>query len=345
MVKNSAGLTEEIKNDLKKKSYGLFGIGGAVQVCNYTKNSLRGKESCWKEKFYGIDSSRCCQFSPCVMNCDNMCIHCWRPIEMNLGIDIKNFDEPENILEGIIKERKKLLRGFGGRKGIDKEKLEKSFEPSLFTLSLSGEATLYPKLPELIRLIRKRNAISFLVTNGQNPEMIKKLDKENSLPTQLTLSTNAPNEELFIKWHNSLRKDSWERFNETISIIKKLKGKCRRCIRLTLVTECKNPKEKLASLTNMADENVSEYAELIKTSEPDFIHVKGYTAIGSARERMGYDKMPWFNQVDEFSKKLLKELNSNLDGKEKPWKVLGSVEGSCVVLIGKSKKGMKIRKV
>ncbi len=230
-------------------------------------------------------------------------------------------------------------------KGINKKELEKSFEPSLFTLSLSGEATLYPKLPELIQIIRTRNAISFLVTNGQNPEMIKKLEKENSLPTQLTLSTNAPNKKLFIKWHNPLRKDAWERFNKTISIIKKLKGKCRRCIRLTLVAEGRDENAKLNSLTNMTNKNVMEYVKLIKKAEPDFIHVKGYTSIGCARDRMGYDKQPFFKDVKEFSKKLLLELNGKLNRKEKPWKTLGNVERSCVVLIGKSKKDMKIRRV
>jgi tRNA wybutosine-synthesizing protein 1 len=257
---------------------------------------------------------------------------------------MKKIDEPKDLIEGIIKERKKLLTGFGGRKGMDNEKLKKSFEPSLFTLSLSGEATLYPKLPELIRLIRKRKAISFLVTNGQNPEMIKKLEKENSLPTQLTLSTNAPNKELFIKWHNPLRKDAWERFNETIKIIKKLKGKCRRCIRLTLVIEGTNKNARLNSLSNMSNKNVLEYVKLIKKAEPNFIHVKGYTSIGNARERMGYDKQPFFKDVKIFSDKLLKQLNRNLKN-EKPWKILGSVEKSSVVLIGKNKKEMKIRNI
>jgi hypothetical protein len=49
--------------------------------------------------------------------------------------------------------------------------------------------------------------------------------------------------------------------------------------------------------------------------------------------------------VQIFSKKLLKEMNNNLDKDEKSWKVLGKVEKSSVVLIGKSKKGMKIRTV
>lgn len=70
--------------------------------------------------------------------------------------------------------------------------------------------------------IRKRKAISFLVTNGQNPKMIRKLSEKNSLPTQLTFSVNAPEKSLYIKWHSSCNKDAWERFNETIRILKSL---------------------------------------------------------------------------------------------------------------------------
>jgi tRNA wybutosine-synthesizing protein 1 len=343
MKEISGGLTEKIKGDLKKKSYGLFGVGSAVQICNYTKSSLRGNGGCWKQKFYGIDSSRCCQFSPCVMNCDNNCLHCWRPIEMNLGMELSSFDEPEKILEGIVKERKKLLTGFGGREGIDKQKLKKSFEPSLYTLSLSGEATLYPKLPELISLIRNRGAISFLVTNGQNPSMLKKLEKENALPTQLILSVNAPNRELFIEWHSPRRIDAWERFNQTVSILE-LKGKCRRCIRLTLVAEGKNPQARLNHLTNMSEKNIREYACLIKTAEPNFVHVKGYTSIGSARNRLGYDKQPLFHDIELFSKSLLNELNKD-PVSSLSWKILGKEKRSNVIVLGKTKSEMKIKTV
>ncbi|MEM4181581.1 MAG: radical SAM protein [Candidatus Pacearchaeota archaeon] len=338
-------MNNRIRKELRKKSYGLFGETSAVQVCHWTKEAIRGKEGCWKQKFYGIDSARCCQFSPCVMWCDHKCLHCWRPIEMNLGNKVPLTNEsPKEILDGIIKERKKLLTGFGGRKGINRKKLEESFEPTLFTMSLSGEATLYPRITELIKEIRRRGAISFLVTNGQHPEVLKKLEKENALPTQLTISLNAPNEDLFRKWHNSLNKDAWKRFNKSLEVIKKLKGKCRRCIRLTLVKKGTNNQIPLNDLTNMVDENVKEYSFLIKKACPDFIHIKGFTSIGAARDRIGYDKQPTHKEIKNYAKKILIELNKNLEKNEKKWKILAEDEKSCVFVLGKNKKEMKIKK-
>jgi tRNA wybutosine-synthesizing protein 1 len=331
-------LPKKIKETLKKQHYEIVGKNehSAVQICRWTKNSLNGKGGCWKEKFYGIDSERCCQMSPAVMWCENQCLHCWRPIEMNLGINIGKVDEPKEIIDKIIKARKKLMVGFGGDEKISKKRFEEAIEPNFFTLSLSGEATLYPKIDELIKEIRKRKAISFLVTNGQNPDVIKKLEKNNALPTQLTVSTNAPNKELFKRWHNSIRKDAWERFNETLKLMKKLKGKTRRVVRLTLVREGDNT-EKLKELNNMKQEHVGEYAKLIKIAEPDFIHVKGFKSLGYSRNRMGYSKQPFYEEIQDFAKKLLKELKSQ------GYKKLGEDERSCVVLLGKDKRRMKIK--
>jgi len=187
----------------------------------------------------------------------------------------------------------------------------------------------------MLREIRKRKAVSFLVTNGQNPAMIKKLEKKNALPTQLTISVNAPNKELFLVWHKSLRKDAWERFNKTLKIIKELKGKTRRVIRLTLVRKSEKGNNK--EISNMEKEHISQYAELIKKAEPDFIHVKGFMSVGFARERMDYDKMPMWEEVIEFAKKIQKEL------KEQGHKILGKHEYSRAIVLGKNKKELKIK--
>ncbi len=332
-------MDKKVRDILKKQHYAIFGEHSAVQLCFWTKNSLNEKGVCWKEKFYGVESHRCCQMSPAVMWCHNRCLHCWRAIEYNLGTKIPKIDSPKKIINGIVKARKKLLSGFYGNKNTDKKKLKEAEEPSLFTFSLSGEPTLYPKLGELIKEVRKRKAISFLVTNGLEPGKIKKLQKEKALPTQITVSTNTSNERLFKIWHRSMKKNAWKEFNKTLDIIRELKGKTRRVIRLTLVKKNKGKRFR-DELSNMEGKHAKEYAELIKKAEPDFVHVKAFKSLGYARKRLGYDKMPLFSEIKEFSKKLLKELKKQ----DKRWKKLAEDKRSTVVLIGKNKSKMKIRK-
>ncbi len=319
------------KKALERMQYALVGETSAVQICRWTKNAIRGGEGCWKEKFYGISSAGCCQMTPSVMWCENKCLHCWRPIEMNLGTNLPKIDDPKEILDKIVEERKRLLIGFQGRKNIDQKKLQDAFEPKLYTTSLSGEPTLYPRLGEMFKEIRRRNAVSFLVTNGQNPAAIEKL-KDDELPTQITVSTNAPNQDLFNKWHRSCKKDAWQEFLKTLEVIKNLKGKVRRVIRLTIVKPG-TESSPLKDLTNMSEENLKEYAQLVKKAEPDFIHVKGFKSLGYSRKRLGYDKQPLNEEVKEYSRKLVELLHD--------YEIVAQDEASSVVLI--AKKGVKIK--
>ena len=338
-------IPEKTKQLLEKMHYGIAGAHSAVQICRWTKNSLNGKGVCWKEKFYGIKSSRCCQMSPSVMVCENSCLHCWRPITESCGSDMKKIkiDEPKFIIEEILKQRKKLMTGFKGDKKISRKKYYEAIEPTLFTLSLSGEPTLYPKLSELIKEIRKRKAVSFIVTNGLNPNALKKLEKDKALPTQLTISMNAPNKKLYKLWHNSKKKNAWKLFNKSLEIMKKLKGKKRRAIRLTLV----RPSDKISGLykiNNMSENLISQYSNLIKKAEPDFVHVKGFKSIGYSRKRFDYDRQPFYEEVLDYAKKLMNELNKNIKFEKDKYKILGKENISCVVVLGKDKREMKIRK-
>lgn len=334
---------ENIREKLEKMNYALVGETSAVQICRWTKNALRGDGVCWKEKFYGVSCAGCCQMSPSVMWCENKCLHCWRPIELNLGTDLPVVDDPVEILDGIVEARKKLLMGFKGREGIDMKKFEDALEPKLYTMSLSGEPTLYPRLGEMFVEIRRRGAVSFLVSNGLNPDVIENL---TTLPTQITISTNAPNEKLFKIWHRSTKKNAWDVFNETLDVIRNLKGKVRRVIRLTLVDvgapnghDSGEPDEgEFKDKTNMTEENVREYCDLIRKAEPDFVHVKGYKSVGYARGRMGYEKQPWFDAVKEYALKICLGLED--------YEVAAEDERSCVVCLkGKGGIRLKIEKV
>jgi tRNA wybutosine-synthesizing protein 1 len=316
----------KLRKTLKKQHYRLVGDHSGVQVCRWAKKDLIDEGECYKAKFYGIKSHSCCQMSPSVGFCQNKCVHCWRAIELTIGnkMDPAKSDDPKEIIKGCIAAQRKLINGFKGNKKINLKKFKQAQEPMQFAISLTGEPTIYPRLGELIKELRKQGKTSFLVTNGLNPERLKQLQENNSLPTQLYVSMNTSNEKFFNKWHKSQIKDAWKKFNQTLEIFSKLKT--RRVVRMTLVKGSNN---------NMKDEMVKAYVDLIKKADPDFIEVKGYMSVGFARNRqgMGYDSMPTYNEVQDFSKKLAKELSL---------KILDFHEFSRVILIGKDKKKMKI---
>jgi len=328
---------EKILKELVKEGYGIVGENCAVKICQWTRNSLNSRGVCWKEKFYGIESHRCAQITTSLFNCDNKCLHCWRNLKYSKKGKVKNAGSASEILDSLIKERKRLLIGFQGNKKIPQKKLQEALNPNLFTFSLSGESTLDSNLGEMIKEIRRRNSISFLVTNGLHPDALKKLESDGNLPTQITVSTNVPCEKMFSLWHNNYEDDAWDRFNETLKLLRKLKGKVRRVIRLTLVREGKTD-SKFKELCNMKDSHVLQYCELIRKAEPDFVHIKGFKSVGFSRERLGYDKQPWHYDIKKFAEKIAEELE------KEGYKILGEEKRSCVVVLGKDRKSMKIRK-
>ena len=47
--------TDEYKEALEKASYEIVGNHSAVEICGWTKKSIKGSEGgCYKQKFYGI---------------------------------------------------------------------------------------------------------------------------------------------------------------------------------------------------------------------------------------------------------------------------------------------------
>jgi tRNA wybutosine-synthesizing protein 1 len=311
---------------LRKQHYGLVGKHSGVQICRWAKKDLIDDGECYKAKFYGIKSHQCCQMSPSVGFCQNRCLHCWRAIELTIGdkMNLTKVDNPKEIISGCIAEQKRLINGFKGNKKINLEKFKQAQEPMQFAISLTGEPTIYPRLGELIQELRKQGKTSFVVTNGLLPERLKQLQKQKALPTQLYLSLNAPNEKLFNKWHKSKEKQAWKKFNQTLELFPKLLT--RKVIRMTLVKDL-----------NMLDNQIKDYTKLIKKANPDFIEVKGYMSVGFARQRLGYETMPTYEDIQDYAKKISKALG-------KPYKILNSHEFSRVILIGKNKKMMKIQK-
>ncbi len=317
---------KQAKKVLEKQGYRIIGNNSAVKICNWTKNSLIDNGVCYKEQFYGIKSHLCAQISCTLFNCQNKCIHCWRNLDYTEDINSNKIDNPEQIIQGCIEQQQKLLNGFKGNPKTNLTKFQQAQEPTQFAISLTGEPTLYPKLGELIQQLREKNKSTFLVSNGLQPETFEKLQKNKQLPTQLYVSLNTPNQTLFVKWHNSTIKNAWKKFNQTLELFPKLKT--RKVIRMTLVKNL-----------NTKPEHIEQYATLIKKAQPDFIEVKGFMSVGFSRKRkgMGYESMPTHDEIRDFAERIAIALGN-------PYKILDEHERSRVVLVGKDKSKMKIKK-
>lgn len=287
------------KKDLEKQGYRLVGNHSAIKICLYCKKCLRNEDSCYKNKFYGISSHRCVQMSPVLDTCSLKCQWCWRDIDDTSKILKGKIDSPKEIIDGCIKEQIKILQGFKGNKETSTRKFEEAMNPKHFAISLTGEVTYYPLLPELIEELDKRDITSFVVTNGTNPKMIKKLIKTPI--TQLYITLPAPNEKVFKKVCKPLITNAWDNIKESLSLLKNFK---RATIRLTLVKEL-----------NML--NPEGYASLINNSKFKFLEVKAGMAIGYARYRLDYSQMPTHDEIREFSKKLEKLCNLNIVDEKK----------------------------
>ena len=286
-----------ITAQLKKAKYGVADHS-TVGLCHWTKKSFKHEGSCYKHKFYGISTHRCMEFSPAGMYCENRCVYCWRPMEFYDSMQMKSEQvaEPEQILTKLMAERKKLINGFYGDSRNDKQRLDESLLPAHYAISLSGEPTMYPKLPELIKYLKTFEATKsiFLVTNGQEPDMIQKLQDEDALPTQLYLSTNAANYESFIKINKPRYDDSWERWNKTLGMLKDLKT--RTVLRITLIRDHNDQKE-----------SIPAFAKMFRKASPHFIEIKSYMHIGRSTNRLEYTNMLEMEEVKKFSEEIAKQ--------------------------------------
>ncbi|MBW2987120.1 4-demethylwyosine synthase TYW1 [Candidatus Woesearchaeota archaeon] len=305
-------LTKESRQTLEKQQYGIAGRHSAVKICSWTKKSIRNEDVCYKEKFYGIKSHRCMQITP-NLACCNRCIFCWRDLSTPTVTEWKKewqIDSPEEIFLKCLEEHRKLLIGFRGNEKADKQKLAEAFEPNQVAISLSGEPVLYPKINQLIKLLKEKGMSTFLVTNGQYPDILENIE----LPSQLYISIDAPNKELFEKIEQSAHPDAWERFNRSLEAVRKLK--CKTAARITLIK-------------NVNMEDLDGYKQLIQKAMPNYIEVKAYMFVGSSRQRLTIKHMPYHEEVKQFAIELEKILPD--------YKIVDEKAESRVVLLEKIK--------
>ena len=210
------------------------------------------------------------------------------------------FDEPKEIITEAVERRKVLLAGWKGNPRADKKKFEEALKPTMITMSLTGEPTMYPKTSELIKEAQRQGMVTFLVTNGTIPEALENM---SPLPFQLYVSVSASNKKTYIKIARPLIKDAWEKFNKTLELLPSLGT--RKVLRLTMI-----------NAWNMARHG--EYAYLVKKAKPDFIEVKAYEWVGESQKRLPKKAMPYMKDVEGFANKLAEQTGYTIKGEYEP---------------------------
>lgn len=282
-------ITPEVRKSLEKQHYRVVGGHSAVKVCHWTRQSLEGRGVCYKEKFYPdfVQSHRCLQITPW-LTCEQKCLFCWRIIERTLLPKGMKPDEPGDVIDGCIEGHRNLISGFKGFGGTDLGKWRESHKPTNVAISLLGEPLLYPKISELVGEFRRRGIKTFLVTSGQNPEVLEELEE----PDQLYISLDAPDRDTYKRLDRPGLPDFWERLLKSLELMNSLS--CRRVVRLTLVK-------------GWNDRNLRGYARLIEKSGCDFVEVKAFMHVGESQKRLPKEAMPLHPEVREFAMGLSRE--------------------------------------
>lgn len=298
--------TENYFDILRKQKYHVIGSHSAVKKCYWVHKALTEKMFCYKAKFYGIESHRCIQFSPSVLWCLNACLHCWRYRPSKWHQFPGHVDDPEFLVIMAVEEHRRTVSGYKKYPNVDRKMFEESLNPRHVAISLTGEATLYPRLSELIKEFHRRNLTTFLVTRGIKPEVLANLAEE---PSQLYISLEAYDEESYKKFNNPVYQDLWRKTIETLELLPSFTSPT--VIRITLVKSF-----------NMCRKAVEGWSKLISIAEPTFIEVKAYMNIGASILRLSRSDMPSHEEVKKIAIELAQEIGYNVVSESVPSRVV-----------------------
>lgn len=293
------GVLTSLVQTLEKQKYHLVGRHSAVKKCRWLHETLVHGRPCYKQKFYGIKTHQCIQMTPTLFYCTQQCLFCWRAQSGDLKLKwdemkFPQWDSPEEIVEGCIREHLRILTGYKANPKTDKQKFKEALTPKQVAISLTGEPTLYENIGELVRAFHRRGFTTFLVSNGTVPSALANLSEE---PTQLYISTCAPDEETFVQVCRPQIPKAWEKLNETLKLLQSFR--CPTVIRTTL-----------AKGLNM--KNVKGYARIIEKAKPTYVEPKAYMHVGFSRLRIGFENMPSHKEIREFGAQLTEEIGYKL---------------------------------
>ncbi|KAJ5007630.1 S-adenosyl-L-methionine-dependent tRNA 4-demethylwyosine synthase [Colletotrichum sp. SAR 10_66] len=281
---------------LTKQGYSIVGSHSGVKICRWTKSALRGRGSCYKYSFYGINSHQCMETTPS-LSCSNKCVFCWRHGTNPVGTTWRwVVDPPELIFDGVKANHYNKIKMLRGVPGVRAERFAEAMRIRHCALSLVGEPIFYPYINEFLGMLHAERISSFLVCNAQHPDQLAAL----KAVTQLYVSIDASNKESLRKIDRPLHRDFWERFQRCLDILREKRFKHRTVFRLTLVKGFN------------VDDEVEGYAQLVEKGLPCFVEIKGVTYCGTSTASnagLSMSNVPFYWEVAEFVTALEKRLN------------------------------------
>ncbi len=273
----------------------------ALKPCLWCKRALTGGEMCYKNQFYGIASHRCVQLTP-TLRCNHRCLFCWRSFEHEHPAD--HDLPPEKIVERIPFLQKKGLAGYKISPKVTPERWEEAIHPNQVAISLSGEPTLYSPLPDLIEMLNEKGCTTFLVSNGTNPDQLKRCR-----PFQKYVSLTATDRETYLKIAQPLD-DYWDRLGESLaSLGSETDRGARTAIRITLIK-------------GMNDHNPREFARMVQESGARFVEVKSYMHVGYSQRRLTIRHMPLHEDITSFVDQMLPHCEYTVKGENTQSRVI-----------------------
>ncbi|KAH6856410.1 hypothetical protein B0I37DRAFT_75113 [Chaetomium sp. MPI-CAGE-AT-0009] len=280
---------------LTKQGYSIVGSHSGVKICRWTKSALRGRGSCYKFSFYGINSHQCMESTPS-LSCSNKCVFCWRHGTNPVGTTWRwVVDPPQLIFDGVKENHYKKIKMMRGVPGVRAERFAEAMRIRHCALSLVGEPIFYPHINEFLAMLHAERISSFLVCNAQHPDQLAALQHV----TQLYISIDASNRESLRRIDRPLHRDFWERFQRCLDILRERRFRQRTVFRLTLVKGF-----------NIEDE-AEGYADLVEKGLPCFVEVKGVTYCGtstSSNAGLTMANVPFYQEVCDFVVALEKAL-------------------------------------
>ncbi|KAI9679380.1 MAG: hypothetical protein M1817_005402 [Caeruleum heppii] len=303
---------------LTKQGYTIVGSHSGVKICRWTKSALRGRGSCYKFSFYGIQSHCCMETTP-ALSCSNKCVFCWRHGTNPVGTTWRwQVDDPDLIFRGAKAGHYQKIKMLKGVPGVRADRFAEAMRIRHCALSLVGEPIFYPHINRLLALLHTERISSFLVCNAQHPDQLAALHRV----TQLYVSIDAADKESLRRIDRPLHRDYWERFQRCLDILREKRHRHRTVFRLTLVK----------GFNVDGATTVSNYADLIARALPCFVEIKGVTYCGtstSAAAGLTMQNVPFYDEIRTF----VTSLNDNLLSRGLDYGIAAEHAHSCCALI------------